>query len=186
MRRIVHLNIFLCALLSLLCAIFVSFGQSWPRSEIIPELKICGGLPCYRGIVPGQTIWAKALEILKSIPNSEFVDEITVGSNYPGVLDLYLLKAGGAPERVIELGLNPGPQTVAMGDMVAWLGRPCCFVFVTDSYHGPHLLVKFQANPRVGAFIPLEQLGSFCNYTCTPDYAVPIRYGYMYGLVQSS
>jgi hypothetical protein len=155
-RHLIVLAIALNFALSLACGLFVLTPRAQPQSEIMQGLSICEGLACYWGIIPGKSLMKDAVKELTSFPNSQFDGQRVTG--VPATKSAYLLPT--SDYRVVELGINPTPNTVTLISVLSQFGRPCCLVKVKD-FRGDLILLTFENYPRLGIWVSLEQTGNY-------------------------
>ncbi len=131
-----------CIVFSMMCVGMILIGRAQPQPEFFRYFGICEGVPCYMGIVPGQTTWDEAQRIITNTPNfSVYTDEINTFSVFNPPQHIKFLVRENIV-LVIDIRLD-GNNTPALGNMILRLGYPCALGLssVPLLFAYPYLLV---------------------------------------------
>ncbi|HVU11396.1 MAG TPA: hypothetical protein VHD90_08965 [Phototrophicaceae bacterium] len=113
-------------LFPLLCAGAILIGHSQPeRSDFFSYFGDCGGIPCYLGVVPGQTNWDSALTTFESKPELAYSPQTNTAFNPPGFQGSALLYSLPEQNLVEEIDLTMRSTNVSFGSLLQRFGDPC-------------------------------------------------------------
>ncbi len=124
-------------------------GQTQPPPEILTDLHLneCA-LPCWLGIVPGQTAFVDAVQrVREAYAENVYTDNasvLLVPFSEASDVEIFIGAAQGAV-RTIQLRLDVGGG-LTLGDVINWLGMPTCpisFTWETAHYvlSGAHVAI---------------------------------------------
>jgi hypothetical protein len=125
----------LCAAFALLIFVVRAFGAAQPPPEALAYLHLSDcALPCWLGIVPGETYFTTAVERITALhPDSRS----TSGYGTASISAYQAIPAGGALAQVGIYASNDGTvqqisvitagiKGITFGDVVGFLGMPAC------------------------------------------------------------
>lgn len=124
MKRFALTILLACTVFALLIFSSVLIGRAQERPDFLSYLGRCDGLPCYVGIVPGQTLWADVQARFEIITELRGDNEIYLSYAPPGFSGtLRFYPSGSGSIREVDLRFHTTRLT--LGDLVAEMGEPC-------------------------------------------------------------
>ncbi len=161
MKRVVRLACLWITIFALLIGGSVLVGHGQARPEFFRYFGRCSDVPCYTGIVAGQTGWSD-IETRFEISTALRGDtEINLAYAPPGFIGTLRFFPSGSG-LLAEVDLRFHTTRLKLGDIVAEMGTPCA---VAITRRLPLIIY-----PSMGVLVVGEQMGA--AYTFTPEATV--------------
>ena len=98
--------------------------------------SICNGQPCYKNLVPGQTLWESGKEILRRDTSSQSGAERIIVHPSNDIKITVLISCD--PRYVGEIYVTFPRNVITLGEIISVYGIPTrTFLYVTDSGYSP-------------------------------------------------
>jgi hypothetical protein len=151
MKPLIRVTLLCFVTLGLLIWGSVLIGHAQPRPEFFGALGRCEGLPCYVGIVPGQTRWADVqtrFEIVTELRGDNHMYLAYAPPGFSGTLRFF--PSGDGLLREVDLRFST--TGLKIGDLIAEMGVPCAVGITT---RGLPVVVY----PSMGVLVAGERMG---------------------------
>lgn len=132
MKLFLFRRVCLCvAVLFSLCGMVVLVGRQQGEPAIIPELKPCGEMLCYLGILPGTTAWDEGMKLVTQTPHlkvSQVSDTLFLSTEPWYSMSLSPTKRGEADPNdgvVEEVKIDIDKVNIYAGSVIERFGFPC-------------------------------------------------------------
>jgi len=190
MVRLLRWVLALWLMLVLTLGIGEILGRAQPSYFAIPEIRQCGAVLCYLGVLPGKTTVQDAQAIVKNTAQFDFSNPIgPLQQAHKVSKPFYDIGFENSPQGLVDavdLGF-PSETDVSIGAIIAQLGAPCRVRVNMDGlglgYPG---LVVFADSDKdkwiLKAYSPISQIsivntGNFCQSAFT-DSTVSVWHGF--------
>ena len=114
----------MCIGFTVLCAIAVLVWRLLPDPDLIPDLRLCEGIPCYRGITLNKTTLAETKAIFKNAPGFSLNPDDEGGVIANGPIQT-VIPFSGYNGVIFEMIISVREGEVPLSAVIAQLGLPC-------------------------------------------------------------
>ncbi len=150
-KSLKRLFVSILILISVLCfgcilSIFAGRTDTHPDNLQLIGFDLCGGQPCFKGIIPGVTTWEQAKPNIGSIANHDFLVDSTSGASQ-GNVGVYI----ASDARTVGL-VQQTVYNIRLLDVIQKYGVPCSVSMSGDTTY-TYAIIMY---PRMEIFVSIK------------------------------